>query len=149
MSLEKTTYQTKMKIRFVQVILNTGEFGNSAYIHLKAELSQVLIYNSWEQLLKDGNITNAKPWSWADTYPVAKISSLKHGEDIYVLNSTSGEALSFGPGHYTNTPLPANDGDSVIAGHRDTHFKFLKDVDIGDIFEVKDIKIVDSAKKTK
>ncbi len=135
-------------------------FGNSAYIHLKAEFSQVLIYKSWENLLKDGNTTDAKPWSWADTYPVAKISFKKNNIEMYVLSSTSGEALSFGPGHYINTPLPAENGDSVIAGHRDTHFEFLKDVEIGDVFEVqnykrtkanyeiKEIKIIDSTNKS-
>ena len=134
-------------------------FSKSGYLYLKAELSQVLIAKAWNQLLLDGNLTKAKPWSWADTYPIAKITSKKNNKILYILESTSGEALAFGPGHYEHSALPAEEGDSVIAGHRDSHFSFLRDVQIGDLFSVQNykntkalyqveaIKIVDSSKE--
>jgi len=134
-------------------------FSKSGYLYLKAELSQVLIAKAWNQLLLDGNLTKAKPWSWADTYPIAKITSKKDNKTLYILESTSGEALAFGPGHYEGTALPAEDGDSVIAGHRDSHFSFLRDIKIGDLFsvqnykntnalyQVEEIKIVDSSRE--
>jgi sortase A len=40
--------------------------------------------------------------------------------------------LRRGPGHLPSTPLPGEAGNSVIAGHRDTHFYILKDIQIGD-----------------
>lgn len=134
-------------------------FSKSGYMYLKAELSQHLIAKAWDEVLIDGNLSKAKPWSWADTYPIAKITSKRDNKSLYILEGTSGEALAFGPGHYEGTALPAEDGDSVIAGHRDSHFSFLENAKIGDIFsvqnykntkavyQIEEIKIVDSSKE--
>ncbi|HIP52363.1 MAG TPA: class GN sortase [Campylobacterales bacterium] len=153
-----------MQIKFfkllpwISLVLALLFFSKSGYLYLKSELAQVFIAKAWQQVLIDANLTQAKPWSWADTYPIAKITSNKHNKSLYILEGTSGEALAFGPGHYEGTALPAADGDSVIAGHRDSHFSFLRDVKIGDTFSVQnykkaealylinEIKIIDSAK---
>lgn len=131
--------------------------GNSSYIYVKASLAQILIHHSWQKLTQDYNLNAAKPWPWADTYPVAKLYTDK--QTLYVLNSISGESLSFGPGHYEQTVLPGTKGDSIVAGHRDTHFYFLQDMQLGDIikaenylgeeqkYQVQNIKIVDSSKE--
>jgi sortase A len=72
------------------------------------------------------------PWPWADTWPVARLSA-KSGEiDLIVLAGGSGRTLAFGPGHLSASALPGESGNSVIAGHRDTHFSFLRDVEIGE-----------------
>ena len=55
-----------------------------------------------------------------------------HGVDLIVLDGVSGRTLAFGPGHMPGTPLPGRPGVTVIAGHRDTHFRFLRDVQAGD-----------------
>lgn len=39
---------------------------------------------------------------------------------------------SFGPGHMDGSAMPG-DGNSVIAAHRDTHFAFLRDLNLGNI----------------
>ncbi len=134
-------------------------FSKSGYMYLKAELSQVLIERAWDKAVAKGRAEEAKPWSWADTYPIAKMTFHRDHNSLYVLEGTSGEALAFGPGHYRGTALPAEQGDSVIAGHRDSHFSFLRDAKIGDIFSVENykrtkanyqieqIKIVDSTKE--
>lgn len=108
--------------------------GFGVYIPAKAKLAQYLISNAWKQLLVDHNTSKAKPWRWADTYPVAKLTY--KNTDTYILNSTSGEALSFGGGHYPHTALPASSGDSIIAGHRDTQFGFLQYIKIGDTLKI-------------
>jgi sortase A len=51
----------------------------------------------------------------------------------YVMDSSSGQALAFGPGHLPQSAEPAGSGHVVIAGHRDTHFGFLQRVNIGDM----------------
>lgn len=131
--------------------------GNSGYMSAKASLAQILIHHAWDNLQQDHNIDNAKPWPWADTFPIAKLSANK--QILFVLNSTSGESLSFGPGHYPQSVLPGDKGDSVIAAHRDTHFAFLKNMVVGDIitaenylggkqnYQVQNIKIVNSSKE--
>jgi sortase A len=73
-----------------------------------------------------------KPWSWADTWPVARIDIPRLGKSAIVLNGSSGQALAFGPGHVERTPDAGEPGTAVYAAHRDTHFAFIGDVRIGD-----------------
>src|SRR5882757_3369108 len=46
-------------------------FGQGAYIHAKALLAQVLLERAFNTTIATGLQT--KPWSWADTWPVARI----------------------------------------------------------------------------
>jgi sortase A len=54
-----------------------------------------------------------------------------------VLAGSSGQALAFGPGHVERTANAGERGVAVYSAHRDTHFRFLKDVAIGDEIDVK------------
>lgn len=114
------------------VCLGAGvwQFGQGLYIHAKARLAQYLIADAWSQTLKGGRAI--KPWSWADTWPVARIDVPESGAKLYVLAGADGRAIAFGPGHVYGTPLPGRPGNSVIGGHRDTHFAFLRDLKQGD-----------------
>lgn len=73
-----------------------------------------------------------KPWSWADIRPLARITANRLGRSDIVLDDASSEALAFGPGHLPLTPLPGEPGTSVLAGHRDTHFQWIRDLRPGD-----------------
>jgi len=53
-----------------------------------------------------------------------------------VLAGADGRAIAFGPGHMHGTALPGLPGNSVIGGHRDTHFAFLRDLKRGDALTV-------------
>src|SRR5690606_31012977 len=77
-----------------------------------------------------------KPWSWADTWPVARISIPKLGASAIALAGSSGQALAFGPGHLADTPEAGEPGTAVYAAHRDTHFAILRDVAADDVIEV-------------
>ena len=46
-------------------------FGQGAYIHAKALLAQVLLERAFAETIASGR--DIKPWSWADTWPVARI----------------------------------------------------------------------------
>jgi sortase A len=48
-----------------------------------------------------------------------------------VLADASGRTLAFGPG-YVNGTAAIGEGNTVIAGHRDTHFAFLRTLQPGD-----------------
>jgi sortase A len=109
-------------------------FGQGAYIHAKALLAQVLLQRAFDQTVATGHIT--KPWSWADTWPVARIEVKRIGASAIVLAGSSGQALAFGPGHIELTPNAGERGTAVYSAHRDTHFSFLRDVEIGDEIDV-------------
>jgi sortase A len=109
-------------------------FGHGAYIHAKALLAQVLLERAFTQTLATGHAT--KPWSWADTWPVARIEIPRLKVSAIVLAGSSGQALAFGPGHVEQTAEAGERGVAVYAAHRDTHFRFLGDVAIGDEVDV-------------
>jgi sortase A len=96
-----------------------------------------------------------KPWPWADTWPVSRLNVPRLGISRIVLAGTNGSALAFGPGHLFNSATPGDNGNTVIAGHRDTHFSFVRNLKINDklelqtanaktlIYQITDIAIVD------
>jgi sortase A len=116
------------------VVFGSLLVGQGLYIRAKAMLAQVLLERAWSETLSTGR--PVKAWSWADTHPVAKISFPRLGESEIVLEEAGGEALAFGPAHVAGSPLPGARGTSVIGGHRDTHFVFLKDLLVGDAIVV-------------
>ncbi len=108
--------------------------GNAACIHAKALLGQYLIRDTWAQTLSAvsaGGEVQVKPWSWADTWPVARLQIPQLDIDQIVLAGDSGQALAFGPGHSAHSAQPGEPGTTIISGHRDTHFQFMADLDIG------------------
>ena len=105
-------------------------FGEGVYIHAKALLAQVLLERAFAETIATGRAV--KPWSWADTWPVARIEVKRLKARTIVLAGSSGQALAFGPGHLELTPEAGERGVAVYSAHRDTHFHFLKDVAIGD-----------------
>ena len=111
-------------------ILGLILFGQGAYIHAKALLAQVLLERAFSATIATGH--DSKPWSWADTWPVARIEVRRIGASAIVLAGSSGQALAFGPGHVERTASAGERGVAVYSAHRDTHFRFLKDVRIGD-----------------
>ncbi len=139
-SLIQRLQQTSIPQRLVAVILIATAItgfslvGQGLYIKAKAVLAQVLLERAWSRALAGEDA--AKAWPWADTWPVAKISLPRIKQKAIVLNNASGEAMAFGPGLVAGTPLPGRPGTSVISGHRDTHFEFLRNVRQGDTIEV-------------
>lgn len=105
--------------------------GKGFYMKVKAEVSQVLLKRSFEAQLR-GN-ADGKPWPWADFRTAAEIIAPRLNHSAIVLEGASGEALAFGPAWLTTTPRPGDEGTAVIAAHRDTHFRWLKDVTPGDL----------------
>jgi sortase A len=49
-----------------------------------------------------------------------------------ILAGDPGRTLALGPRHLSASALPGERGNTVIAGHRDTHFSFLRDLEIGE-----------------
>jgi sortase A len=118
----------------VLVLAGLVLFGQGAWIHAKALLAQVLLERAFGETIATGHET--KPWSWADTWPIARIEVKRLQASAIVLAGSSGQTLAFGPGHVERTPDAGERGIAVYSAHRDTHFRFLKDVAIGDEIDV-------------
>lgn len=103
--------------------------GQSAYIHAKAVFAQHLLETAWTESLHGQK--EVKPWPWADTWPVARLSVPDLGISRIVLAGASGSSLAFGPGHLFGSSPPGEMGNIIISGHRDTHFSFLEQLKSG------------------
>jgi len=114
--------------------------GKGLYMQAKAHFAQYLIEQAWTKTLADGQ--SHKPWSWADTYPVAKLSIYREqavnndieaelNDSLYVLAGASGRNLAFGPSLVLSSAPAGQKGNTVIAGHRDTHFAILNGMAVG------------------
>ena len=136
--------------------LGFWQLGQGAYIPAKAWLAQELMQRAWLRVTAGED--RAAPWPWADTWPVARMTVKSRNVDLIVLAGGSGRTLAFGPGHLAASALPGEVGNSVIAGHRDTHFAFLEDIEPGELigvetfdgvrhlYKVTGVNIVDSRK---
>ena len=121
---------TRLAAAFALALAGLVLFGQGAYIHAKALVAQVLLERAFNETIVSNR--EVKPWSWADTWPVARIEVKRLHASAIVLAGSSGQALAFGPGHVELTPDAGERGVAVYSAHRDTHFRFLKDVAIGD-----------------
>lgn len=108
--------------------------GHGLYLRAKAALSEILLERAWQATVAEGR--PVKAWPWADTWPVARLRFPRLRRSAVVLAAAGGEALAFAPAHVAATPLPGESGTSVVAGHRDTHFRFIRELVAGDEIEV-------------
>lgn len=124
-------------IIFSLVLTGLGFLFKSFYMDAKAIAAQYLIKNAWEKSIETKIFY--KPWPWADTKTVLKMHIPKLKKDIYILENSSGHSLAFGPGHSAESFMPGNNGTVLISAHRDTHFEFLKDMNLNDEIVLYDI----------
>ena len=117
------------------VLAGVQQLTGAGMIKAKAWLAPVLIEQAWRKTL-GGNGAAVKPWPWADTWPVARLRAPAQGVDLLVLAGDSGNALAFGPGHAQASAPLGTRGQSVIGGHRDTHFAFLRYLQTGDALQL-------------
>lgn len=128
-------FVSRRALIFVCLLAALPLFGNTVYIQAKAKLAQYLIAEAWQTTLQTH--TPTPPWAWADTHPIAHLRVARLGISQYVLAGANGSPLAFGPGWYAGTKAIGQNEqnsipDSVIAGHHNTHFAFLKSLVIGD-----------------
>ena len=118
----------------VLALAGLGLTAKALYIPVKAEVAQVLLDRAFESSLESG--APVKPWSWAATAPLARISVERLGVSEVVLSGGSGEAMAFGPTALLDNPAG---GVTVLAAHRDTHFEFMRELAVGDIVRLQRI----------
>lgn len=128
------TIRNYTRILLVCVLLaGLAAGGEGLWIYAKARLAQILLEMSWRRALAGEQM---KPWPWADTRAIARLTIERDGAAIIVLAGASGRTMAFGPGHLDGTAMPGDAGNCVITAHRDTHFAPLRYVGPGDILAV-------------
>lgn len=114
--------------------LGFWQLGQGTYIPAKAWVAQEMMQRAWRRA--EAGDREPAPWPWADTWPVARLAARGGDVDLIVLEGGSGRTLAFGPGHLSASVLPGETGNSIIAGHRDTHFQFLQYLKNGDAIRI-------------
>ena len=112
------------------MVMGLASFAGGAGLHAKAWLAQWLIERAWQRSVAAGDAV--RPWPWADTEPVGRLVFVRQARDLVVLSGDSGRTMAFGPGHRIQTAAPGAAGNSVVSGHRDTHFRVLRELRQGD-----------------
>ena len=145
MDLVSTTSRTPVTIRMVWIlasllfILGSWLIGQGLWIHVKAAAAQWLLQQAWDETLKTQQ--PAKPWPWADTWPVGRLIIQRLGISQIILADASGQSLAFGPGMVGNGIFHDDKNKSlIVSGHRDTHFSFLRDVQLGEIINLQRVQ---------
>ena len=124
------TRRARLAVVAVLLIVSGACLAAGARIYVKAWLAQRLLLRAWAETRAGAG--PVKPWPWADTWPVARLSAPRQGVEMIVLADASGRSLAFGPGHVAGTAPPGEIGNTVLSGHRDTQFRFLEDLVLGD-----------------
>lgn len=135
--MNRTRHPTPLLIWLMTSCFAVGlwQVWEGSWMYAKAGLAQLLLQRAWTRSL-DGEAM-PKPWPWADTWPVARLQMPRLSVDLIVLAGAYGRTLAFGPGHVGSSALPGQQGTTMLVGHRDTHFQFLKEVRMEDRLEIK------------
>ena len=143
-------------ILFILSVIAVYFLASAFYIQVKAMIAQNLLKSAWQSTLAGDS--QVKPWPWADTWPVARLRVPALNIDQIVLAGDHGSSLAFGPGQRVHEINDKATGLTMISAHRDTHFKFLKDVKLGqqielqnefgevNTYQIEDMQIIDSEK---
>ncbi len=141
------------------LIVGIQQLSGAAIIKAKARLAPMLIELAWVETLHLEDAV-VKPWPWADTWPVGRLQIADLDVDLFILEGDSGNALAFGPGRALPSAELGSGGTTVVGGHRDTHFAFLKKLRRGQLlqlqlpsgeerdYQVQEIRVVDASRES-
>ena len=101
---------------------------------IKAIIGQHYLEVAWKESLKANKLS--KPWRSADFYMIGELTVPKLKISRVILNSASGEAMAWGIGRVSNAQSSSKSKPIILAGHRDSHMKFMSKLNIGDKIEL-------------
>lgn len=111
------------------LLLAAWQLGSAGWIQAKAGLGQWLLERAWLRTLDEEAVV--EPWPGAVSHPVARLLMPRLSIDQLVLEGLDSSVMAWGPGMAVG-----EGGHRVVAAHRDTHFSFLRAVEVGDHFEL-------------
>jgi sortase A len=88
----------------------------------------------WDQVVESQPVAPAHKIQKGETF--ARLSINRLGGQWVVIEGADRVELKKGPGHLISTALPGSRGNCVIAGHRDTQFRVLRNIEIGETITI-------------
>jgi len=109
--------------------------GYSGFVMLDAKLYQAAQARRFQQQLESVRPISARtggagnlPFAPAPRGTLGRIEIARIGIEAMILEGTDERTLRRAVGHFPGTPLPGQAGNVAIAGHRDTFFRALRNV---------------------
>jgi sortase A len=120
--------------RNVLLIIGLLALGYVGYELLDAWLYQDEQARLFERELKETNLRRAENSGVAvsEGSPLGRIEIGAVGMTTMILEGTEEETLRRAVGHIPGTSLPGQRGNVALAGHRDTFFRGLRDIQVND-----------------
>ncbi len=123
-------------------------------VHNQAVLEQLIRERRQESSNFAHRLADRSGWRPVDGTLLGRIDVPRLGVSALILQGSGERWLEQAAGHIPETPLPGDDGNAAIAGHRDSVFSGLKEIRLGDsievttpwstrLYRVDDIRIVD------
>jgi sortase A len=137
----KSAVHTVERLLFVAGLMILGYCGadwlNSRIQQHKGnqELDRILSEQSRAKKAQPGSVQPAKP-ALREGSLVGKVEIPKLRLSAVVFQGTNNEVLDRGVGHLDESALPGQPGNVVLAAHRDTFFRSLRNVQKGDAVRV-------------
>ena len=107
--------------------------GMFAYPFFTDVYTEQILQRGLEQRFETIEVETYEEWEASITgesgTPLTKIAIPVLGVETLVVEGTSPAALRAGAGHYPNTPLPGQNGNVAIAGHRTTYGRPFNELD--------------------
>ena len=116
------------------LIFGVIALGYVGYTLLDSRLYQADQARQFDQVLKDANLERVESLGSAarEGSALGRIEIRPIGLTVMILEGTSEETLQRAVGHIQGTSLPGQSGNVAIAGHRDTFFRGLRKIRLGD-----------------
>ena len=118
----------------ILIILGLIGIAKASFMPIKAIIGQHYLEAAWHESLRNNKLS--KPWRSADFYMIGELKVPRLKISRVILNSVSGEAMSWGIGRVPNISSSLNNQPIVLAGHRDSHMQFMSQLNAGDKIEL-------------
>ncbi|MBM6619056.1 class D sortase [Bacillus suaedaesalsae] len=125
------------------IVTGLGAIGYGGYQLLKTELSvqnnleEAKEVISQKQASKKPTEKDIQSFSPQEGDVVGILFIPRIGIETPIVEGTDPDELEKGVGHFATSAYPRQNDQVVLSGHRDTVFRKMKDIEIGDIITVK------------
>ncbi|MEG9296069.1 class D sortase [Mangrovibacillus sp. Mu-81] len=130
-------------IKFLSIVLLVGGgslLGYSGYHLTDQKVQEKKALQDAQNIVKaSGNeeeTSESISYSFSQGDVVGILNIPKLNKELPIIEGTDGAELEKGVGHYSDTKLPGQKDRIFLAGHRDTVFKRMGEIERGDILEV-------------
>ncbi|MEN9849831.1 MAG: hypothetical protein RL368_2571 [Pseudomonadota bacterium] len=138
----------------LMMIVWNSSHGKSLYSP-QAWVAHGLLHTAWVRTQASGR--QVKPWPWANTYPLARLSIPQLNFERVILARASEGVSSYALGHLDSSAIPGELGNSILSVHPDTDLRILQNLHVGDLlvleslrsglwrYKVSDIQVVEKS----